>query len=66
MTTLTAATGTKKATIRQGQDGYGDIIFRATLSQEYNNGTEMVERFIESKTFTTEKKANAWAKKQLA
>ena len=66
MTTLKATTGTKKATVKKGQDGYGDTIFRASLTQEFNNGIEIQERLIEMKSFTTEKKAINWAKKQLA
>lgn len=66
MTTLKATTGTKKVTVKKGQDGYGDVIFRASLTQDFNNGVEIEERFIEMKSFATEKRAISWAKKQLA
>jgi len=66
MTTLKATTGTKEVTVKKGQDGYGDVIYRASLTQYFNNGVEIEERFIEMKSFTTEKRAINWAKKQLA
>lgn len=65
MTTLKATTGTKKATISKGKDGYGDTVFNVSLIQSYNNGLGTVDRFIDSKRFPTERKAGAWAKKQL-
>lgn len=66
MTTLNATTGTKKVTVKKGQDGYGDEIYRATLSQNFNDGLQIQERVIEIKSFATEKKAINWGKKQLA
>ena len=66
MTTINATIGNKKVTISKGQNGYGDIVYRATLLQDYYNGSETIERFIEMKTYSTEKKANNWAKKQLS
>jgi hypothetical protein len=66
MTTLNAVTGTKKVTVKKGQDGYGDTVYRATLTQNFHDGIQTQERVIEMKSFKTEKKAINWAKKQLA
>lgn len=65
MITLHAKTGTKKVVIKNGINGYGDEFFRASLTQTYNNGFELVERFIEIKTFDKIKKAINWGKRQL-
>jgi hypothetical protein len=66
MTILKATIGTKKVTVRKGQDGYGDVIFRASLTQDFFDGIEEQERFIDVKSFNSEKRAINWAKKQLA
>jgi hypothetical protein len=65
MTILRATTGRKKVIIREGQNGYGEEVFRAALTQDFFNGLEDEERFISSKEASTEKKAFSWAKKQL-
>jgi hypothetical protein len=65
MTTFQELNGTKKVTIKKGKDGFGDVIYRATLTQKFNNGFEVEERFIEMKWFETEKKAIKWAENKL-
>lgn len=52
--------GTKVIKLKETKDGYGDIIFRVSVAQKYNTGIDVEERFIESKTFTTEKRARKW------
>ena len=58
MTTTTNATGTKRVNI--STDGTGTV--RAMFVQVYN-GQESV---LESKSFTTTKRAEKWAEKKLA
>ena len=65
MELLKAKTSLKKVTLKKGQDGYGNVIFSASLTQDFHNGIEIEERFIDLKFFKTEKRAVNWAKKQL-
>lgn len=62
---MTIIKGSKKVTIKEGKDGFGDTHYRATLVQVFNNGLEMEERFIDMKVFSTENRAKTWAEKQL-
>jgi hypothetical protein len=66
MTNLKAKTGSKEVTIKKGQNGYGDVVYNASLTQSFNNGIETETRLIEMKSFLTENKAVNWAEKQLS
>lgn len=63
MTTLN--NGNKTGIVKESTDGYGDKIFYASVIQTYSNGLEVVERFIASKNFQSEKRAINWVKKEL-
>lgn len=63
MTTL--VNGNKTATVKESTNGYGERTFYASIVQTYSNGFEMVERFIGSKHFQSEKRAVNWIKKEL-
>ena len=53
-----------KATIKKSNNGYGETVYNVILTQNYNNGLEIVERFISMKSFSTEKRAESFIKKQ--
>ena len=53
-----------KAQIKKSNNGYGETIYNVILTQTYNNGFETVERFVKLKSFSTEKRAESFIKKQ--
>ena len=53
-----------KATIKKSNNGYGETVYNVILTQNYNNGFETVERFVQLKSFSTEKRAELFIKKQ--
>ena len=53
-----------KATIKKSNNGYGETVYNVILTQNYNNGFEIVERFVQLKSFSTEKRAESFIKKQ--
>lgn len=63
---FTSASGLKKVIVRKGTDGYGDTIFRVRFIEVVPCGTHNQERLIEMKSYSTEKRALNWAKKQVA
>jgi hypothetical protein len=65
MTTYTEQTGNKTLTVSEFTNGYGENAFRARVSQQYNNGIEMITRPISSKDFNKLATAKKWLQKQL-
>jgi len=53
-----------KAQIKKSNNGYGETVYNVILTQNYNNGFETVERFVKLKSFSTEKRAESFIKKQ--
>ena len=52
------------ATIKKSNNGYGETVYNVIITQNYNNGFEIVERFVQMKSFSTEKKAQSFINKQ--
>ena len=52
------------AKIKKSNNGYGETVYNVIITQNYNNGFEIVERFVQMKSFSTEKKAQSFINKQ--
>ena len=50
------------AIIKKSNNGYGETVYNVIITQNYNNGFEIVERFVQLKSFSTEKRAQLFKK----